>query len=97
MSILSCCQLKYTDKINHSLHDNSSKNESYYILNHALFKLCNEVFNAWENATPEKPIIFNLPATVERRLPNQYADMIELSLYFNYFFRQSCHHQKCIM
>ena len=26
----------------------------------------------------EKPIIFNLPATVERRPPNQYADMIEL-------------------
>ena len=41
-------------------------------------KLCNEVFNAWEKATPEEPIIFNLPATVERRLPNQYADMIEL-------------------
>ena len=41
-------------------------------------KLCNEVFQAWEKATPEKQIIFNLPATVERRLPNEYADMIEL-------------------
>ena len=29
-------------------------------------------------ASPEKPIIFNLPATVERLLPSQYADMIEI-------------------
>ena len=41
-------------------------------------ELCNAVFEAWGRATPEKPIIFNLPATVERRPPNQYADMIEL-------------------
>ena len=33
---------------------------------------------AWGRATPEKPLILNLPATVERRPPNQYADMIEL-------------------
>ncbi len=39
--------------------------------------LCNAVFAAWGRATPERPIIFNLPATVERRPPNQYADMIE--------------------
>ena len=41
-------------------------------------ELCNEVFDAWEKASPEKPIIFNLPATVERLLPSQYADMIEI-------------------
>ena len=41
-------------------------------------ELCDAVYAAWGKATPEKPIIFNLPATVERRPPNQYADMIEL-------------------
>jgi 2-isopropylmalate synthase len=40
-------------------------------------ELCETVFNTWGRATPEKPLIFNLPATVERRPPNQYADMIE--------------------
>ncbi len=40
-------------------------------------ELCNAVFETWGIATPEKPLIFNLPATVERRPPNQYADMIE--------------------
>ena len=41
-------------------------------------ELCNKVYKAWGKATKEKPIIFNLPATVERRPPNHYADMIEL-------------------
>ena len=40
--------------------------------------LCNKVYEAWGKASPSKPIIFNLPATVERLLPNQYADMIEV-------------------
>lgn len=40
--------------------------------------ICEAVFEAWSRATPEKPLILNLPATVERRPPNQYADMIEL-------------------
>jgi 2-isopropylmalate synthase len=39
--------------------------------------LCKAVFEAWGKATPEKPLIMNLPATVERRPPNHYADMIE--------------------
>ncbi len=39
--------------------------------------LCEAVFEAWGKATPEKPLIMNLPATVERRPPNHYADMIE--------------------
>jgi len=39
--------------------------------------ICVAVFEAWGKATPEKPVILNLPATVERRPPNQYADMIE--------------------
>lgn len=39
--------------------------------------LCKAVFEAWGKATPEKPLILNLPATVERRPPNHYADMIE--------------------
>ncbi len=38
---------------------------------------CEAAYAAWGRATPEKPMILNLPATVERRPPNQYADMIE--------------------
>jgi len=40
-------------------------------------EICEAVFAAWGKATPEKPLIMNLPATVERRPPNHYADMIE--------------------
>ncbi|QHI70207.1 2-isopropylmalate synthase [Tichowtungia aerotolerans] len=40
-------------------------------------ELCKAVYDAWGKATPEKPLILNLPATVERRPPNHYADMIE--------------------
>lgn len=40
-------------------------------------ELCQAVYDAWGNATPEKPLILNLPATVERRPPNHYADMVE--------------------
>jgi 2-isopropylmalate synthase len=39
--------------------------------------LCKAVYDAWGKATPEKPLVLNLPATVERRPPNHYADMIE--------------------
>ncbi len=41
-------------------------------------EVCEAVYCAWGRATPEKPLILNLPATVERRPPNQYADMIEM-------------------
>lgn len=41
-------------------------------------EICEAVFEAWGKATPQKPLILNLPATVERRPPNHYADMIEL-------------------
>jgi 2-isopropylmalate synthase len=40
-------------------------------------EICEAVTDAWGRATPEKPLILNLPATVERRPPNQYADLIE--------------------
>lgn len=40
-------------------------------------ELCEAVFAAWGKGSPEKPLIMNLPATVERRPPNHYADMIE--------------------
>ncbi len=40
-------------------------------------ELCEAVFGAWGKGTPEKPVIMNLPATVERRPPNHYADMVE--------------------
>lgn len=51
-------------------------------------ELCEAVFEAWGKATPDKPVIMNLPATVERRPPNHYADMIE---YFcRNFSRRDC-------
>jgi len=40
-------------------------------------EICEAVYEAWGKASPQKPLILNLPATVERRPPNQYADMIE--------------------
>ena len=43
-----------------------------------VLELCEAVFETWGKASPAKPLIFNLPATVERRPPNHYADMIEL-------------------
>jgi 2-isopropylmalate synthase len=39
--------------------------------------ICQAAFEAWGRATREKPMILNLPMTVERRPPNHYADMIE--------------------
>jgi len=40
-------------------------------------EVCQAVVETWGKATADKPVILNLPATVERRPPNQYADMIE--------------------
>jgi 2-isopropylmalate synthase len=40
--------------------------------------VCEAVCEAWSRATPEQPMIMNLPATVERRPPHHYADMIEV-------------------
>jgi 2-isopropylmalate synthase len=42
-----------------------------------VLEVCEAVFETWGRASAEAPLIFNLPATVERRPPNQYADMIE--------------------
>ena len=39
-------------------------------------EVCEEVLNIWE-ATPEKQVIINLPATVEMSTPNIHADQIE--------------------
>jgi 2-isopropylmalate synthase len=39
-------------------------------------EICEAVMDAW-GATAEKPIILNLPATVEMATPNVYADQIE--------------------
>ena len=44
-------------------------------LDYAL-EVCEAVADVWE-PTPEKKIIFNLPATVEMATPNVYADQIE--------------------
>ena len=41
-------------------------------------EICRVAFDEWGKATAKKPMILNLPATVERRPPNHYADMIEL-------------------
>lgn len=40
-------------------------------------EICEAIFETWGKASVEKPLIMNLPATVERRPPNLYADMIE--------------------
>lgn len=39
-------------------------------------EVCNAVVSAWEPSV-DKPIILNLPATVEATTPNMYADQIE--------------------
>jgi 2-isopropylmalate synthase len=39
-------------------------------------RMCEAVMDIW-GPTPEKPIILNLPATVEMSTPNVYADQIE--------------------
>jgi 2-isopropylmalate synthase len=39
-------------------------------------KICEAVVDEWKPAPGEK-VIINLPMTVERRMPNEYADMIE--------------------
>jgi len=39
-------------------------------------ELCNSVIEVWD-PPPGQKVIMNLPATVERRLPTHYADMIE--------------------
>ncbi|WP_410666159.1 2-isopropylmalate synthase [Amycolatopsis sp. lyj-84] len=44
-------------------------------LSYAL-EVCNTVTGIWQ-PTPEKPVILNLPATVEMASPNIYADSIE--------------------
>lgn len=53
--------------------------------------LCEAVFETWGRATAEKPLILNLPSTVERRPPNQYADMIE------WFCRRFSHKNEVII
>ena len=45
-------------------------------LDYAL-EVCTAVQETWGMATPEKPIIFNLPSTVEMNTPNVYDDQIE--------------------
>ncbi|CAH2350832.1 2-isopropylmalate synthase 2, mitochondrial [[Candida] railenensis] len=53
-------------------------------------EVCEAVKEAWE-PTEERPIIFNLPATVEMSTPNVYADQIE------YFSRNISEREKvCI-
>lgn len=39
--------------------------------------ICTAVQDTWGQATPERPIIINLPSTVEMNTPNVYADQIE--------------------
>ncbi|MCD8084482.1 MAG: 2-isopropylmalate synthase [Clostridiales bacterium] len=45
-------------------------------LDYAL-EVCTAVQDTWGDATPGRPIIFNLPSTVEMTTPNVYADQIE--------------------
>ena len=52
--------------------------------------LCAKVIEAW-NPGPSEKVILNLPMTVERRLPNEYADMIEV------FMRKNKYPEKSII
>ena len=53
-------------------------------------EVCNAVTDVWQ-PTPERPIILNLPATVEMTTPNVYADQIE------YFCRQINNRQSVLV
>ena len=50
-------------------------------------EVCTDVARVW-GATPEDPIIINLPATVEMATPNVYADQIEWFIR-NFEYRES--------
>ncbi|WP_409494362.1 2-isopropylmalate synthase [Amycolatopsis sp. cmx-11-12] len=41
-----------------------------------VIEICNAMTELWD-ATPERPVILNLPATVEIATPNVYADQVE--------------------
>ncbi|MHA7986255.1 2-isopropylmalate synthase [Rathayibacter sp. CAU 1779] len=41
-----------------------------------VLEVCDEITHFWD-ATPQRPVILNLPATVEVATPNVYADQIE--------------------
>jgi 2-isopropylmalate synthase len=53
-------------------------------------EVCEAVVDEW-GATADKPIILNLPNTVELMMPNQYADMIE------WFITHQKHPEKAII
>ena len=40
-------------------------------------EVCEAVMDEWGMATPENPVIMNLPLTVEMNTPNVYADQVE--------------------
>ncbi|MGX8696913.1 MAG: hypothetical protein ACSW8D_11040, partial [Prevotella sp.] len=46
------------------------------VLDFAL-EVCEAVMDEWGMATPENPVIMNLPLTVEMNTPNVYADQVE--------------------
>lgn len=54
----------------------SPESFSYTELDYAL-EVCEAVMDTWGQATPENPIILNLPNTVEFSTPNLHADQIE--------------------
>ncbi len=54
-------------------------------------EICEAVFTAWNKATPDNRMIFNLPATVERMWPHRVADK------FEYFCRSFTHRESVII
>lgn len=54
----------------------SPESFSYTELDYAL-EVCEAVMDTWGEATPENPMILNLPNTVEFSTPNLHADQIE--------------------
>ncbi len=53
-------------------------------------EICAAVLDAW-GATPERPVILNLPATVEMSTPNVYADQVE------WFLRHLPGRDRCLL
>ena len=52
-------------------------------------RICNAVLDVWQ-PTPERPVIINLPATVEMATPNVYADSIE-------WMSRNLHHRESVV
>jgi len=73
-----CKSLESTSPATEFVYEYSPESFTGTELDYAL-EVCNDVINVID-PTPERPLILNLPATVEMYTPNLYADAIEYFL-----------------